>query len=285
MKTGFIGLGNLGAAIAENIVGSGRELAVYNRTASKTKALTDKGAKAYPSVKALAEECDIILTIVSDDAALKSVSEELLTSMKPGGIHVSMSTILPQTAEELNKLHTEKGLHYLAAPVFGRPEAARAKKLNFVLSGEEKIRKLAEPVLKDAGGAGVWDFGDTITAANTIKLCGNFMIAAAMEAIGESVGMAEKAGLDKEKMWSFFTQTLFNSPIYINYGATIVNKAFEPAAFTAQLGLKDMKLVNEQARQLQQPAPLASLLQQHMQYLVDNGQAHVDWSAVATAAR
>jgi 3-hydroxyisobutyrate dehydrogenase and related beta-hydroxyacid dehydrogenases len=285
MKIGFIGLGNLGAVIAENIVSSGRELAVYNRTASKTKALTDKGAKAYPSVKALAENCDIILSIVSDDAALKSVSEELLNSMKAGGIHVSMSTILPQTAEELAAGHTKNGLHYVAAPVFGRPEAARARKLNFVLSGEEKIRKIAEPILKDGGGAGVWDFGESITAANTIKLCGNFMIAAAMEAIGESVGMAEKAGLDTQKMWNFFTQTIFNSPIYINYGTTIVNKAFEPAAFTAQLGLKDMKLVNEQARQLKQPAPLANLLQQHMEYLVNNGQAHLDWSAVATAAK
>jgi 3-hydroxyisobutyrate dehydrogenase-like beta-hydroxyacid dehydrogenase len=205
--------------------------------------------------------------------------------MKPGGIHVSMSTILPQTAADLATLHTGKGLHYLAAPVFGRPEAARARKLNFVVSGEEKIRKAAESILKDAGGVGVWDFGDTITAANTIKLCGNFMIAAAMEAIGESVGMAERAGIDTEKMWSFFTQTIFNSPIYINYGATIVNKAYEPAAFTMQLGLKDMKLVNEQADQLQQPVPLARLLRQQMQELVDNGKADIDWSAVATAAK
>lgn len=287
MKIGFIGLGNLGTAIAENLVDSGHALSVYNRTASKTKPLTDKGATAWPTVKALAAECDIILSIVSDDAALKDICEGpegLMNNMKPGGIHVSLSTILPQTAAGLAPLHTQKGLHYLAAPVFGRPEAARARKLNFVISGEEKIRKVAEPILKDAGGGGVWDFGDTITAANTIKLCGNFMIAAAMEAIGESVSMAERSGIDTQKMWSFFTQTIFNSIIYINYGNTIVNRAFEPAAFTMTLGLKDMKLVNQQAEQVQQPMPLANLLKQHMQQLVDSGKAHLDWSAVSLAA-
>jgi 3-hydroxyisobutyrate dehydrogenase-like beta-hydroxyacid dehydrogenase len=284
MKIGFIGLGNLGTAIAENLVASGRELSVYNRTASKTKPLTDKGAKAYASVQELAANCDIILSIVSDDAAVKEISDQLLTSMQPGSIHVSMSTILPQTAAGLAPLYAEKGLHYLAAPVFGRPEAARARKLNFVVSGEEAIRKQAEPVLKDAGGAGIWDFGDAITAANTIKLCGNFMIAAAMEAIGESVAMAGKSGIDVEKMHSFFTQTIFNSPIYINYGNTIVNRAFEPAAFTMQLGLKDMKLVTEQAAQVQQPMPLANLLRNNMQQLVDQGKAEIDWSAVSLAA-
>jgi 3-hydroxyisobutyrate dehydrogenase-like beta-hydroxyacid dehydrogenase len=287
MKIGFIGLGNLGTPIAENIIASGRSLSVYNRTVSKTKPLTDKGAKAYPSVKALGAECNIILTIVSDDAALKSICEGpdgLLNNMQPGGIHISMSTILPETAEALASLHTQKGLHYLAAPVFGRPEAARARKLNFVLSGEAAIKQQAEPILKDAGGIGVWDFGALITAANTIKLCGNFMIAAAMETIGETLAMADRSGVDTQKMWSFFTNTLFNSPIYINYGNTILQRQFEPAAFTMQLGLKDMKLVTQHAEQVQQTMPVANLLKQHMQHLVDNGKAEIDWSAVSLAA-
>src|SRR5262245_40663900 len=109
MKIGFIGLGHMGTVIAENLVDSGREFSVYNSTASKTKPLTDKGAKVYPSVEALGADCNIIISIVSDDAALKSVSEALLNSMQSGGIHISMSTILPQTAEELASLHTQKG--------------------------------------------------------------------------------------------------------------------------------------------------------------------------------
>lgn len=287
MKIGFIGLGNLGTPIAENIIEKGNQLLVYNRTASKTKALTDKGATAVATVKELTATCDVIITMVSDDKALKSISEGpdgLIQNMQKGAVHISMSTILPLTAEELSKQHTGNGSHYLAAPVFGRPEAARARKLNFVVSGEATLRQRFEQLLKDAGGAGVWDFGDAITAANTIKLCGNFMIAAALEAIGESVAMASKSNIDTQKMWSFFTQTIFNSPIYTNYGNIIVNQQFTPAAFSMQLGLKDVNLVLSQAQHVQQNMPLASLLQNHMQQLIEKKGPDLDWSAVSQAA-
>lgn len=287
MKIGFIGLGNLGTPIAENIIEKGNQLFVYNRTASKTKTLTDKGATAIASVKELAATCDVVITMVSDDKALKSISEGpdgLIQNMQQAAVHISMSTILPLTAEELSKQHTDNGSHYLSAPVFGRPEAARARKLNFVVSGEATLRQRFEQLLKDAGGAGVWDFGDAITAANTIKLCGNFMIAAALEAIGESVAMASKSNIDTQKMWSFFTQTIFNSPIYTNYGNIIVNQQFTPAAFSMQLGLKDVNLVLSQAQHVQQNMPLASLLQDHMQQLIEKKGPDLDWSAVSQAA-
>src|SRR5581483_8003119 len=202
MTIGFIGLGNLGTPIALNLVESGHQLFVYNRTASKAKPLTDKGATACASVKELAAKCTVILTIVSDDKTLTGICEGpdgLLENMQPGALHISMSTILPQTAQELGEKHQQKGQHYLASPVFGRPEAAQARKLNFVLSGKESLRKQAGPILKDAGAAGVWDFGDVITAANTVKLCGNFTIAAALEAIGESAALANRSGVDAQK--------------------------------------------------------------------------------------
>lgn len=288
MKIGFIGLGNLGTPIAENLLASGHQLFVYNRTVSKTKVLTGKGATASPTIQALAKECAVILSIVSDDKALKSISEGpegLIENMLPDAVHISMSTILPQTAAELHAQHQQKGVHYLAAPVFGRPEAARARKLNFVVSGEEKIRQQAESILKNAGGAGVWDFGDVITAANTVKLCGNFTIAAALEAIGESAALANRSGVDAKKMWAFFGQTIFNNPVYQNYSNIIVNSQFEPAAFTMQLGLKDINLVLQQAQQVHQKMPLANLLQQHMQQVIEKQSADIDWSAVAQAAR
>jgi 3-hydroxyisobutyrate dehydrogenase-like beta-hydroxyacid dehydrogenase len=287
MKLGFIGLGSLGTAIAENIVESGHDLFVYNRTASKTKALTDKGAIACATIQALANECTIILSIVSDDKALKSICEGadgLIANMQPASVHICLSTILPQTAEELAAQHAQKGLYYLASPVFGRPEAARARKLNFVISGDEKIRELATPILKDAGGAGVWDFGDVITTANTIKLCGNFTIAAALEAIGESAALAARSGVDAKKMWEFFTQSIFSSPVYQNYSNIIVNRRFEPAAFTMQLGLKDINLVLQQAEQVHHKMPLANLLQQHMQQMIEHKGPDIDWSAVSDAA-
>ena len=286
MQIGFIGLGSLGTPIAMNILESGHTLHVYNRTVSKAKPLADKGAIVSQSVTALAKECDIVFTIVSDDAALKEISggaNGLVKNMKPGSIHVSMSTILPRTAEEISILHNEQKQHYLASPVFGRPEAASAKKLNFAISGPEKIRTKIEPLLKDAGAAGVWHFGDNITAANTVKLCGNFLIAGALEAIGESVNLADASGVKPQEMWNMFLQTIFNAPVYHNYSNIILNKKFEPAAFTARLGLKDLNLVLQQADAAKQEMPLANLVKDRMQRLVNSGKGEIDWSAVSTA--
>jgi len=286
MQIGFIGLGSLGTPIAMNILESGHTLHVYNRTVSKAKPLADKGAIVSQSVTALAKECDIVFTIVSDDAALKEISggaNGLVKNMKPGSIHVSMSTILPRTAGEISILHNEQKQHYLASPVFGRPEAAAAKKLNFAISGPEKIRTKIEPLLKDAGAAGVWHFGDNITAANTVKLCGNFLIAGALEAIGESVNLADASGVKPQEMWNMFLQTIFNAPVYHNYSNIILNKKFEPAAFTARLGLKDLNLVLQQADAAKQEMPLANLVKDRMQRLVNSGKGEIDWSAVSTA--
>lgn len=285
-KIGFIGLGSLGTPIALNLIDSGHTLYVYNRTPSKTAPLAARGAVVCESVAALAKQCNIVFTIVSDDYALKNICEGengLLNHLQKGSVHISMSTVLPQTAAELSSLHRQHSQHYLASPVFGRPEAATGKKLNFTISGEEKIRSQIEPLLKDAGGARVWDFGDNISAANTIKLCGNFLIAAALEAIGESTALASKSDVDPRQMWDMLSQTLFNAPVYINYSNIILQKKFEPAAFTMKLGLKDINLVLQQATSANQPMPLASLIQTNMQQLVNKGKEHIDWSAVSTA--
>jgi 3-hydroxyisobutyrate dehydrogenase-like beta-hydroxyacid dehydrogenase len=284
MKAGFIGLGSLGTPIAINLKESGHELYVYNRTVSKTAVLAKMGAVVCDSIESLAKECAVVFTIVSDDAALKSIcggENGLIKHLAAGSIHVSMSTILPQTAVELASLHEIKGQHYLAAPVFGRPEAATAKKLNYVISGDAAIREKIEPLLKDAGGAGVFHFGDSFPAANTVKLCGNFLIASALEAIGESAALANQSGVNAAEMWKMFSQTLFNTPVYQNYSHIILQQQFEPAAFTAKLGLKDMNLVLQQAANVNQAMPLAALLKNNMQSLVSNGKGNIDWSAVS----
>ena len=283
---GFIGLGSLGTPIALNLMDSGHVLHVYNRTLSKTESIAAKGAIVCKNIADLAQKCSIVFTIVSDDAAIEAICEGedgLLQNLAKDSIHVSMSTILPATAKKLALLHKQHHQHYLASPVFGRPEAAAAKKLNYVISGEENIRKQIEPLLHNAGAMNVFDFGDNITAANTVKLCGNFLIASALEAIGESASLAEKSGVDAKQMWNVFSQTLFNTPLYHNYSKIVLDKQFEPAAFTIKLGLKDMNLVLEQAAHAKQSMPLAQLLQKNMKTIVDSGKENMDWSAVSTA--
>lgn len=283
---GFIGLGSLGTPIALNLIESGHLVNLYNRTRSKAAALQSRGGKVCGSVAELAASSKIVFSIVSDDAALKSICEGpdgLIAHLAPGSIHISMSTILPQTASDLAKLHAQYEQEYAPCPVFGRPEAASARKLNFALSGPESVRKKIEPLLKDAGAAGIWNFGEEIAAANTVKLCGNFLIAAALEAIGESIHLAQRSGVDPQQLWSMLSQTLFNSPVYVNYSQIILQQKFEPAAFSAKLGLKDLNLVLQQANSVQQPMALATLLRENLQSLVNTGRGESDWSAISTA--
>lgn len=285
MKIGFIGLGNLGMPIALNLVESNHTLCVYNRTLSKAEPLAAKGATVCETVTEVAKECDIVFTIVSDDAALKNICEGangLLNHLRKESIHISMSTILPQTAIDLASLHRQHDQHYIASPVFGRPEAAAEKKLNFTVSGDEKIRKQINPLLKDAGALNIWEFGDAVSVANTVKLCGNFLIASALEAIGESINLASNSGVDAKQMWNMLTQTLFNAPVYSNYSNIILQQKFEPASFSMKLGLKDINLVLQQAASTKQSMPLASLIQKNMEQMVKNGKENIDWSAFST---
>ena len=286
VKIGFIGLGNLGTPIAQNLLASGHSLYVYNRTISKAAPLKEKGAIVCDSIASLAKQTEIVFSIVSDDAALKSIitgSGGLLENSQRGAVHISMSTILPVTADEMSALYQKRQQEYIAAPVFGRPEAAAARKLNFVISGGEGRKKI-ESLLKDAGALGVYDFGENIKAANTVKLCGNFLIAAALEAMGESISLAKQSGVDVQQMWNMMTQTLFTAPVYANYGNIILQKKFEPAAFTAKLGLKDMRLVLLQAAAVNQSMPLADLLRNNLNELVETGREDMDWSALSIVA-
>jgi 3-hydroxyisobutyrate dehydrogenase-like beta-hydroxyacid dehydrogenase len=285
-KIGFIGLGSLGTPIAINLAQSGHEFYVYNRTASKTAAVAAQGAVVCESIGALAAKCEVVFSLVSDDSALGNVvNSGLIKHLQPGGVHVSISTILPLTAKELFEQHKRNGQHYLAAPVFGRPEAAAARRLNFVVSGESAIRQQIEPLLKDCGGMGVWDFGDDITHANTVKLCGNFLIAAALEAIGESTSLALGSGIDAQKMWAMLGQTLFNAPVYQLYSSIILQQKFDNAGFTVRLGLKDLNLVLEQAVSAGRYLPLANLLKKNMQELIQTGKSDLDWSAVSMGSK
>ena len=284
MKIGFIGLGNLGTPIAENILQKQKTLFVYNRTASKAQPLIEKGATACGSVKELTSACDVIFSIVSDDAALNHItkgSDGIAKNLKAGGVHISMSTILPATASQLAAIHKQYNSYYVAAPVMGRPEAARAGKLNFLVSGEQKIIEMIKPLLQDAGGAGVWEFGNGITAANVAKLCSNFLIVSSIESMAEGINLAKKSGVDATAWLNMLTQTLFAAPVYINYSNLLLEEMFQPAGFALRLGLKDVNLVIEQSSEVKAEMPIGKLMQQRLYEGVAKGLGDYDWTAVA----
>jgi len=284
MKLGFIGLGNLGTPIAENLLEKNHSLHVYNRTASKAQPLARKGAVVCTSVRELAGICDIIFSVVSDDAALNHITqgdEGIAANLKSGGIHVSVSTVLPATAKHLAEIHTQYNNHYISSPVMGRPEAARAKKLNFLVSGDASAIAIIKPFLQDAGGARVSEFGENIEAANVAKLCTNFLIVTAIESMAEGINLAKKSNVDPEQWFNMITQTIFNAPIYINYGNILLKEAFQPAGFSLSLGLKDVNLVAEQAAEKNALMPLGNLMQQRLQECVARGLGEHDLTALA----
>ena len=288
MKLGFIGLGNLGTPIAENLLRNTKQLYVYNRTAAKTQTLTEKGAVLCKSVKELASLCDIVFSIVSDDAALKQITsgnEGIAANLKSGGIHACISTILPATANELSALHMRHNNYYVAIPVMGRPEAAKAGKLIFLIAGDEYAIEAVKPWLQQAGGASVWEIGNEPEAANVAKLCSNLLIISAIESMAEGIHLAENSGIDAAKWMNVLTQTLFNAPIYINYANILLKKAYQPAGFSLRLGLKDVNLMLEQASSVDANLPFGKLLQKRLKDSVENELGEHDWTAIALALK
>jgi 3-hydroxyisobutyrate dehydrogenase-like beta-hydroxyacid dehydrogenase len=284
MKIGFIGLGNLGIAIAENLLETQKPLYLFNRTPAKATPLIAKGAVLCSSVKDLARLCDIVFTIVSDDQALNEITvgeEGIATNLPSGGIHVSLSTILPTTSQALNVLHRKHGSVYLDCPVMGRPEIARARKINFLISGDAPSIATVTPLLTEAGGAGVWEFGNEVGSANVAKLCSNYLVLTAIEALSESINLADKSGIDTSLWMKMLTQTYFNSPIYNNYSKLIMDKAFQPAAFTLKLGLKDMNLVLQQAQSVEASMPVGEQVQALLKESIGQGYGEHDVTAVA----
>jgi 3-hydroxyisobutyrate dehydrogenase-like beta-hydroxyacid dehydrogenase len=279
-QIGFIGLGNMGAPMALNLVRAGFSLTAFNRTASKAADLAAHGARVAASAADVAVPGGIVCTMLSDDAALEEIcsgENSFVTRLGEGGVHVSMSTISPATARRLAQGHKKFGVTYVAAPVFGRPEAAAAAKLFVCMAGPGSAKKRIEPLLK-AIGQGTFDFGEDPGTANVVKLCGNFMVAATVEALAEMLILGEKNGVSKKAIAEMIGKF---SPLHHGYATIMAEERFEPAGFRLVLGLKDINLILGTAAASVTPLPLASLLHDRWMASMAKGRANLDWSAIA----
>ncbi|MDT5258729.1 MAG: hypothetical protein QOD10_3809 [Mycobacterium sp.] len=285
MEIGFIGLGNMGQGMAANLLKAGHRVTAYNRSPGKAEALAQQGAVAARTV-AEASTGDVVFTMLADDRAVEAVTfgeDGIVASLRPGATHVSSSTISVALSQRLAAAHADAGQRYVAAPVFGRPQAASAAKLFVVAAGAPGV---LEPLqsLFDTIGQRTFVVSDRPQAANLVKLSGNFLIASAIESVGEAVALVAKSGVDRLQYVDILTSTLFTAPAYQTYGGLIARQEFEPAGFAATLGLKDIRLVLAAAEDLQVPLPVASLLRDRLLTLVATGGGDLDWSAVATLA-
>lgn len=284
LTIGFIGLGAMGTPMAHNLLNSGFLLRLFNRTASKAAALIERGAVLCESPAEVATEADIVITMLADDAAVENATigeEGLLHTLEPDGVHLSMSTISPLLARRLSAMHDLHDQHYVAAPVYGRPPVAEAGQLWIMLSGaDESVRERVRPVLA-AMSRSIHDFGDGPDAAHVVKVCGNYMIGAAIEAMGEAFTLAEKAGVSRQDTYEFLTQSVFASIVYQSYGKLIAAEQYEPAGFALPLGLKDITLAEQLAAETLTPLPLAGVVRSHLVAARAKGRDNEDWATLA----
>jgi len=272
--------------MARNLLAAGFSVTVYNRTSARTEAAAAQGAAVAARPAGVVASGGIVLTMLADDTALHEVvlgDDGLCGAIGPGSLHISLSTVDAETSRELAAQHTEYGEHFLAAPVFGRPDMAEAAQLNICVAGDDSDKQRARPVL-EAMSAGIWDFGDDVGGANIVKLAGNFMIAAACEAMGEAFTLCERHGIDRGAAHQLFSNTLFASPVYKGYGAQIAAGEYQPAGFPMTLGLKDLTLAGDAAVIKRMPMPLADLCRQRLTAGLARGRDDWDWAGLAQGA-
>jgi 3-hydroxyisobutyrate dehydrogenase-like beta-hydroxyacid dehydrogenase len=281
MKIGFVGLGSMGQAMAVNLLKGGHELWVWNRSPSAVQPLVELGAKAA-SNPVQAFEVEVVFSMLADDEALRSVLLEsgLLLTLKAPLIHVNMATIAADFAAELATLHQDQGVAYVAAPVLGRPNVAAAGNLEILAAGPADAIAKVQPLL-DLIGRRTWPLGEQAASANVVKIAVNFMLISAVEAMGEAAAMVRAHGIESAKLIELVSSTVFPGPIYSGYGGLIAKRNYEPAAFKAALGLKDIGLAIDTAANVSVPLPMAQLIKDHLLDTMAHDQGHMDLAVLA----
>jgi 3-hydroxyisobutyrate dehydrogenase-like beta-hydroxyacid dehydrogenase len=286
MRIGFLGLGNMGDAMARNLIRAGHQLTVYNRTRSRAERLAKEGAQVADSPRQAAVDSEVIITMLADDAAVESVTlgpSGAIERLPKGAIHISMSTISPALAQRFAAAHRERDQGFVSAPVFGRPEAAQAAKLFVLCAGDPAAVARVQPVF-EAVGQRTFAVGDRPEMANYLKLMGNFLLTCVLESLGEVFAVARKAGIDPQIAFEVLTGTLFGAPAYQTYGARIIAEEFSPAGFRMPLGLKDIRLALQAAEGVNATMPFANIVRDRFVSAIANGRADLDWSAIALGA-
>jgi 3-hydroxyisobutyrate dehydrogenase-like beta-hydroxyacid dehydrogenase len=284
MDIGFIGLGEMGSAIATNLLKAGHNVRVWNRSPQGGAKLAALGATVVDT-PALAFARDAVFSMLADDTALRAVLVDsgLLAQAPANTIHINMATISVALAEELATLHASHGIAYIAAPVLGRPDVAAAAKLNIVAGGDPAVIDRIQPLF-DAIGQKTWRAGPRPQDANLLKVAVNFMLASAIETTGEAAALVSGHGLDPQVLIDLVSNTIFPGPVYAGYGKMIAARHYEPALFKARLGLKDVRLALAAGDAVNTPLPVASVVRDNLIDVVAHGDGDKDFAALGEVA-
>ncbi len=279
-KVALIGLGRMGSGIAANIVKRGMDLVVWNRTASKMAPLVAFGAQEAGSAKEAAAAADIVVTSLMDDKSiLNSLNGEdgILAGLKPGSVHLCVTTISPEFADELTRIHSEHGSYYVSGPVVGRPRAAEAGELTSFLAGSPRAMDQAQQVAATYSKA-VHVVGECARTANIIKLCINYSVVSIIEIIGEVYALAEKSGANPAIINEFYQQA-FAHPALKQYGNTILRRDFQSeGGFSLTGGRKDVTLMLDAAKRCGVELDIGTVILSKMNAAIEKGMSEMDWS-------
>ena len=231
-----------------------------------------------------AEACaaGVVVTMLADDGAVEETTfgkDGILGALPEGGIHIACSTISIGLARHLAESHRKRGQDFVASPVFGRPQAAKAAKLLVVAAGPAAAVERCRPLF-EAIGQKLFVLGSEAAAATAVKLGGNFLIASMLEALGEVFALMRKSGVNPAQFLEIANGSLLKSPVYDNYGKIVLDEKFQPAGFKMHLGLKDVRLILAAGEGAGVPLPFASLIRDHLISGIARGYGELDWSAV-----
>jgi 3-hydroxyisobutyrate dehydrogenase-like beta-hydroxyacid dehydrogenase len=280
MRIGFLGLGNMGTPMALRLIGAGHELSVWNRTEGRTKPLLREGAIAAATPAETELGADAVITMLFDDYANEEVifgPNGLMDALTPSTIHISCSTISVALSERLTLEHSKRGIPFVAAPVFGRPNVAEGGKLWIVLAGEEDAVNRARPLLEPLA-RGFSLAGPEPEQAHALKLGGNFLISAMIHSLSESFVFAKSQGIDPSVFFETVNSALFQSSFYAAYAKVILNPPETPGA-TMALGAKDLRLFREAAAAGGVQLSLAEDLADVFATSIQQGLGGDDWAA------
>ncbi len=285
MKVALVGLGRMGAPIAERVLSAGHELTVYNRSPGKADDLLARGAALGKSPKDLLGASDVCITVVSDDAALEAVTLSnggILAGARPGTVLVDMSTVSVAASSRVAAAADEAGVGYLRAPVSGNPGVVRAGNLTIIVSGPSEPFERIEPLLKTIG-PNVHYVGDA-DQARVVKLALQVMIGGTAELMAEALLLGEAGGVSREKLLEVMGNSAVGSP-FVKYKTGPLLRDDYSATFTTAMMKKDLGLVLGFADETGVRLPMTSELEGLLDEAIEAGYADLDFMALFLALR
>src|SRR5580700_10253333 len=288
-RVGFVGLGQMGTAMAANLAATGHPVIAYVRRPQQMGKLAALGLKPTTNIADLFD-CEVVISMLPDDAAVREIvfgREEiglggLAHGLRPGAVHLSMSTISTAAASELASEHAMNEQGYVAAPVFGNPDAAKARQLYIVAAGAAADVERCRPLF-DSLGQRTFVIGADPQDANLVKLLGNMMSATALEMLGEVVAVIRKRGLDPRPFIELMTSTMFGGRAHRIYGDKIASQDYA-AGFVLPLVLKDVRLALAEAERAGVPLPSVGVVRDRLITGIARGYGDLDWTALGLIA-